>query len=90
VSEVILIKINGNAVYLAREPFGLVSLLLMLDTVTWTYRKIWSLRSAAACVGRWKSLREGKKTREGRYSVNGEGFLLRVKCGDKSSHNFGK
>jgi hypothetical protein len=75
VSEVILIKIDGNAMYLAREPFGFVSLLLMLDTVTWTDRKIWSLRSAE-CVGRWKSLKEGKKTREGRYNVKAEGFLL--------------
>jgi len=52
------------------ETFGFVALLLMLDSVTWTDRKIWPLRSADY-VGRWKSHWEGKG-KEG-----GEGVVLK-------------
>jgi hypothetical protein len=81
VPEAILIKINGNAMYLASEPFGLSSLLLMLGAVTWTDRKIWSLRSAGVLEG---GRQRGKRRREGRYNVKAEAFLSGIKWGNKS------
>jgi hypothetical protein len=76
-------------VCLARETFEFVALLLMLDGVTWTDRKIWSLRFAE-CVGRWKSLERGRETKEGRYSVKVEGFFVGLNSSYISFGSFGE
>jgi hypothetical protein len=62
-------------------------MLLMLDGVTWTDRKIWSLRSAEY-VGRWK--KRGRQTREGRYNVKAERFSFGVNSRHYIIGNFGK
>jgi hypothetical protein len=72
---------------LARETLGFVALLVMLDGVTWTDRKIWSLRSAEY-VCRWKSRERGKETKEGRYSVKAQVFSVGLES--ISFDSFGK